>query len=281
MEISHDSFNNLDKLITLDLSRNRLSTLFKDIFAPLTNLSILNLSENRIEIIESDLFFHNQHLHSLDISNNKLKAIQPGLFRTTKYLFELTLNKNRDLNTIDFLYDDELSVKSLNVANCGFTSFFISKNVKWLNAWGNQIKHITAHSNNTLQTLMLDHNNLTHLPHLSPIDNLHDLHIKYNDIESIDFTALSHFKTIKVLTIDLNPNQNISYSEIIKILPSLNQLEIESPDLNLEKQKWILNDFKLNKFNYFRINSEIYSFRLENLNKKGNNSFKIPSHNSW
>lgn len=87
--------------------------------------------------------------------------------------------------------------------------------------------------------------------------------------ENINFTALSHcFKTLKVLTTDLNPNQNISYAEIINILPSLNQLEIESPDLNIEQQNWILNDFKLNKFNYLKINSEIYSFRLENLNKQ-------------
>lgn len=124
---------------------------------------------------------------------------------------------------------------------------------------GNQITHITAHPNNTLQTLMLDYNNLAHL---SPC-NLRDLHIIYNNIENINFTELSHFKALKVLTTDLNPNQNISYTEIINILPSTrNSL---SPDLNIEQQKWILNDFKLNKFNYFRIHSEIYFVRLENL----------------
>lgn len=276
MEISHDSFDNLLKVIVLDLSRNQLTTLLKDIFEPLTNLEILNLSGNRFEIIDSDLFSHNQRLHSLDISENNLKVIQPGLFRTTKHLFDLDLNENRNLNTTDFLYDNELSVQSLNVANCRFTLFFIPKNVKWLNAWGNQIRHITAHPNNTLQTLILDHNNLTHFPHLSPTANLHDLHIRYNNIENINFTELSHFKKLKVLTTDLNPNQNISYAEIMNILPSLNQLEIESPDLNIEQQKWMFNDFKLNKFDYLRINSEIYSVRLENLNKKGNNPSEIP-----
>lgn len=260
------------------MSLNQFTTLLKDIFEPLTNLNILNLNGNRIEIIESDLFFHNKRLQILDISDNNPKIIQPGLFRTTKYLIDLKLNQNRHLNTTDFLYDYELPVKYLNVANCNFTQFFIPKNVKELNAWNNQIIHNTTEPNNTLQYLKLDHNNLTHLPHLSPC-NLHDLDIKYNNIENINFTALSHcFKILKVLTIDLNPNQNISYAEIINILPSLNQLEIESSDLNIELQNWILNDFKLNKFNYFKIYSEIYSFHLENLkkqDKKENNPCEI------
>lgn len=193
-------------------------------------------------------------MSTLDISNNSLKIIQPGSFRTLKDLYELNLNGNRILSSTDFLHDNGLFVRELNVANCAFTQIFIPKNFKSINAWNNEITNITVHPNITLEDLILNHNNLTNLSWIAAIASVSSLHIKHNNIRHIDFILLSHFKTLQKLFIDLNPKQNISYTEIKKIFPVLNELGIESPDLSNEQQTWILNDFKQHKFRYIRIN---------------------------
>lgn len=64
---------------------------------------------------------------------------------------------------------------------------------------------------------------------------------------------------------ELNPKQNFSYAEIKKVLPSLQQLDIKSPNLSTEQQKLILNDFKQHKFPYIRVNGNTYSSEIDTI----------------
>lgn len=156
----------------------------------------------------------------------------------------LFIFNNPSLNDTDFLHEDRFHPGTINIGNCGFTKLFIPMNVRTIFAGGNKINEITAHPNSTLDTLFIERNNFTNLSQLSPIVNLEYLSIGYNGIDHFDFSHFAHMKKLRGLFIELNPKQNISAAGIKKILPSLWQFEIESPDLNAEKRKQIFNDFK-------------------------------------
>ncbi|XP_031628664.1 leucine-rich repeat transmembrane neuronal protein 2-like isoform X2 [Contarinia nasturtii] len=265
-EIPYDAFYNLSNLYSLDLSVNQLTTLPRDVFKPLTNLMSLILTENRIEIIDSNMFFHNQNFGHLNIHSNNLRTIEPKSFiRTFKRLSNsLNLANNRNLNSDDFFHEID-NFEAINVANCGFKELFIPRNVDQINAIGNDISYITAHPNSTLRSLFLSHNSFTNLSRIPSLVNLQSLLIG-NGIDHINFFDLSHLKKLKYLLIELNPKQNISVAEIKKSLPSFRKLYITSPDLSIEKQKRILNDFKEHKLN-ISINGKEYPWEREQKEK--------------
>lgn len=71
--IAHDAFDNLTKLVWLDLSYNQLKIIHKDTFKPLINLICLNLQENQLQSIDEDLFSHNPDINAVYL-NKSLKT---------------------------------------------------------------------------------------------------------------------------------------------------------------------------------------------------------------
>ena len=70
-------FRNLTKLVSLDLSENRITLLSANVFENLKNLKYLNLSRNMISVWKSNL--DAKCLLILDLSENKLEYLPPSL----------------------------------------------------------------------------------------------------------------------------------------------------------------------------------------------------------
>ncbi|XP_031629650.1 toll-like receptor 2 [Contarinia nasturtii] len=246
VEVKHDTFENLTDLNGLDLSFNQLTILPKVLFKSLVNLLSLKLQGNQIQIVDSDLFFHNIYLYTLYINNNSLNVIQPKSFRNNLYLSNLHVNDNRNLSNIDLFPEDRETLELLELSNCGFSQLYIPKNVEEIDASFNEINSVTAHPESVLKNLKIDHNSLANLARLPRLDKLKLLIIPINAIEFFDFHDLSRFKNIRLLSIDLNPKQNISAADIKTILPLLSDLYINSPGISIENKKRIWYDFKRN-----------------------------------
>lgn len=94
--IEYDAFDNLDELLNLDLSNNKLQNFEDDVFEwnPL-KLKSLNLSHNLFESIHHFLFFDLNNLVELDISNNNLAWIHPHSFDDSTKLEHLNLSHNK------------------------------------------------------------------------------------------------------------------------------------------------------------------------------------------
>lgn len=261
VEIKHDTFENLTDLNRLDLSFNQLITLPKDVFKPLVNLYTLYLQGNQIQIIDSDLFFHNKYLNMLKLNNNNLKLIEPKSFRNNLILDYLEVNDNHNLNNIDLFPENRTNpffpnFNYLKLSQCGFTYLYIPKHVEKIEANSNKINSITAHPENILKKLSLYGNNLTNLAHMPSLVNLIELDIRKNAMEFIDFNDFSRFKNLLWLSFDLNLNRlNFSAAHIQAILPSISQININSPKISIEQQKQISLDFRRH-YIYLTINND-------------------------
>lgn len=249
--MKHDTFENLPELNYLDLSLNQITVLPRNVFKPLISLVTLQLKGNQIQIIHSDLFLHNNHLLNLDLSNNSLKIIQPKSFRNNLGLSNLVVNDNRNLSSIDLFPENREIIEKLNLNNCGLTQLHIPKNIRHIFARSNKINSITAHGESVLWKLHIDDNNLT-LAHLPPLKNLNSLHMETtvrNAFELIDFRNFSHFENLTLLSINVNPRQNITAADIKTNFPKLEDLKIYSRDMSIDQQKRILCNLRpLNLF---------------------------------
>lgn len=81
-------------LIDLNLSDNRLSSLNNQIFSRITTLQILNLSNNRLTELPEGLLNENRDLNVLLLRGNKLKALSPNLLQNVIDLTTLGLSNN-------------------------------------------------------------------------------------------------------------------------------------------------------------------------------------------
>ena len=96
--ISEEEIKNLQNvrgtLMRLELSRNRIAAIPKDIFDGFTALTYLSLSSNRISILIEGGFIGLQSLTQLDLSQNAISAVEPGPFEGLSSLRTLYLTDN-------------------------------------------------------------------------------------------------------------------------------------------------------------------------------------------
>ena len=90
--IEDDVLTGFNKLIKLDMSRNRLKTLNK--FGNLTRLKELYLYNNQLETIPHDAFDGLNQLRVLYMYRNRLEILEPGLFSQLTELVALNLSFN-------------------------------------------------------------------------------------------------------------------------------------------------------------------------------------------
>lgn len=98
MRIEQDSFQDLNRLIDLDLSKNQLEYIHPTTFSYLTNLEKLSLSDNQLFALEMNTFSSNRKLSMLNLRNNKFSFIYPRVFEGMYGLRELYLAGNQCIN---------------------------------------------------------------------------------------------------------------------------------------------------------------------------------------
>ena len=166
--IENNSFDSLTNLETLSLALNNITNLNQDgIFKNLLNLNELNLSRNSIEILNKNLFQNLNKLLIIDLSFNKIELIRNYSFDSLFNLKSLYLNDNSDelkiasvlsLNNLQSLENIYISVSILLMSDknkCIFRQFAEKKNLKSIRTvlkrgYFNSINLISIKSNTSL-----------------------------------------------------------------------------------------------------------------------------------
>ncbi len=84
----------LDKLLLLNLSHNKLATLPENIFQELTRLRNLFLNDNRLTKLSANIFHSLTALQMLDLYNNQLNGLPINIFNGLSELRRLSLWNN-------------------------------------------------------------------------------------------------------------------------------------------------------------------------------------------
>lgn len=96
VEIEEETFSNLPVLISLNLSRNKLTYFSEKWFSNNTNkIQYLRLSLNCIKTIEADVFKHFLNLRELDLRNNQINTIASNAFQGVPHLEFVGFSNNK------------------------------------------------------------------------------------------------------------------------------------------------------------------------------------------
>ncbi|XP_066439013.1 toll-like receptor 5 [Eleutherodactylus coqui] len=136
-------------LLHLDLSYNDLGQVWNagqcsDIFIPLASLETLNLAKNQIYSLPKNLFKGLKALQSLDLSRNNLRLIPQELFIDLKMLQSLTIGSNNLVTLSSSSFTPLVSLQRLDlsditlVCNCALNEFW-----QWMITTNVIVSHIT------------------------------------------------------------------------------------------------------------------------------------------
>uniref|UniRef100_A0A670JE25 non-specific serine/threonine protein kinase n=1 Tax=Podarcis muralis TaxID=64176 RepID=A0A670JE25_PODMU len=85
------------KVDALDLSENKIRSLWRTDFRNLGHLQVLNISQNKIEHIEGGAFIHTSYLEFLNLTANRLTLLSSSMFDGLTNLTVLMLGSNQIL----------------------------------------------------------------------------------------------------------------------------------------------------------------------------------------
>ena len=211
LDLSYNQISNflplssLANLITLSLRKNQISDM--SFLSPLTNLTILHLSQNEISDISPLSSLVN--LISLNLWINEISDISP--LSSLVNLTELYLGENQisDISALSPLAN--LTILDLVINQISDISALSSlANLAELNLSSNQISDISHLSSLVnLTELVLWQNQISDISHLLSLVNLTELYLGENQIQEIDYSFLSNFPNLYILTLFGNPINNI------------------------------------------------------------------------
>lgn len=234
-------FRKMERLRTLDLSFNPLSTLDYEVFpADQQNyLSTLNLAHTNLSNIGNDFLLSLENVQQLDVSHNNIIGSNMPSFGKMKQLETLDLSFN-SLNKIDRRdFDGPNNLRTLNLAHTNLTdlsdgSFSKLFNLHTLDISHNNIRNLYIDSFgkmkklqsldlsfnplnklndgifnelNNLQTLILSHTNLSDISNdfFLTLKYLYMLDISSNNIMYLNEHSIGKMKNLRSLDLSFNP----------------------------------------------------------------------------
>lgn len=184
-------FQNLGNLRELNLSNNRLGSLFENLFDSLTELRHLDLSFNEIHTIDQTHFFHLKKLVSLDLSLNLIEEISVYFLQSNVKLKRLNLSNNL-LEVID---ESTFSMRSSNLIELDLNNNQLIS-----------IKKLAFTDLRKLKELDLSYNKLESIDAIADLNDLEELNIQSNDITNdFDSNVLANLSKLKRICFYDNP----------------------------------------------------------------------------
>lgn len=226
---------------------------FNSIEISLPNLKYLDLSGNDISTLLWDFYLSFPKLIQLDLINIKAVELEPTFFnKIPKTLRVLHLENNnlrnltlRDLAEVTALYlDGNKNLQIINIASNRLKILSLSKcpnindgilDTPYLEQLDLSMNNLKSLSNisfeifPTLEILLLDYNELTHIPVLNTLQELNELSLSFNMIKNIPSASFTYFPSLKKLSLKGNKIERIEKDSFF----SLNDLEY----LNLSDNK--------------------------------------------
>ncbi len=132
------------RLLNLDLSNNRLTTLPAGIFGDLLSLQELSLSDNNLTVLPPEIFDGLQNLQRLSLGNNELTILSPRTFYGLQNLRVLYLSNNRLTALPTGIFNELHNLLDLRLGNNRLTTiepgiFNGLRNLTWLVLSYNQL----------------------------------------------------------------------------------------------------------------------------------------------
>ncbi|XP_071521732.1 toll-like receptor Tollo [Panulirus ornatus] len=186
--VNSETFTDLLRLASLDLSNNKITRLDAATFRDLTNLQVLKLQQNMIETISDNTFSGLFRLHTLVLSDNRVKVISDKTLAGLIGLQVLKLDNN-----------EVFSVDSHALTN-----------------------------STELQEFQLSHNYLQDVPKVvRSLASLRTLDLSGNHVSVITNSSFTDLHHLSVLKLAANVVENITKS-VFKNLPALQVLDLGS-----------------------------------------------------
>ncbi|PSN52710.1 hypothetical protein C0J52_09377 [Blattella germanica] len=168
-EISRYGLSGLNKLVTLDLSRNKISNLTFGIFEALSSLQYMSLARNSLVEIDEYIFWLLPNLTSLDFSYNRIISIKERTFQKQNELRWLSLSNNKIKHIPIGLFENLGNLEFLDLSGNLIATIFPKtfngcQRLSHLTIAMNiltEIKNETFSGLTTLQFLNLSNNELT------------------------------------------------------------------------------------------------------------------------
>lgn len=208
--ISANSYRNLTKLTTLDLSHNTIECFHLEAHK---TLKILNLSANSLTTFNSEW---SESLEQLDLSNNKFNNSQTiNLHNLTNLIFvDLSCNELRDIDSN--LFCNTTNIKSLILA-------------------GNRLRYIAGLALFRLQKLELldlSYNDISNIESdtFRNLVNLQTLDLSYNQFNEISLQALQSIPDLARLSVAGNVLKKSILQEFA-VTWSINELDCSNVGL--------------------------------------------------
>jgi Leucine-rich repeat (LRR) protein len=216
-EIENDALKELEYLIFLYLSRNRIVSLDQYVFTINRRLEVLKLDNNMLDFPQGRPFLSIPSLKSLDISSCSIQSLPEETFVRLPSLEELTLAQNnlQELPRKVFLYLK--SLKYLYLSHNLLTAlhgdlFVMSKKLVILDL-----------SNNKLQTL--------HPQMFTFLQNVEILKLTENLLKNVDFDVFAPLINLENLYLDKNALNVLNGSQF-SVLNNLTHLDISGNKLD-------------------------------------------------
>ena len=231
-------FDNLVRLVVLDLSHNAIVRIRRHLFKDLYSLQVLRLEWNAIESVEPGSFASLSNLHTLQLANNRLTFIESSYFNGLLVLNQLRLDGNaivgldaetfRNCSNIEELHLQDNRLERLPAS---FKSLTL---LKTLDLSRNKIRFLNA-------TAMRGLKNLVHLrlagnqmktirqASLPPLALLKSLDLSWSSLQTVERGALDGLTALEILW--LNSNNLSSLENVVQNLPRLLRLNVSDNDL--------------------------------------------------
>lgn len=292
LDLSDDSYSetpvirSMQNLVSLNMSRNQLTTAVLSNEHELIMLSEVDLSHNTISNIEvNPNSYPYKKLKNLNLSHNYLVKIPDAIFDAFDYLQILDLSHNFIDMLTQFTFEGVKQLTDLNLSYnrlAGInSSLFRFIELKILNLKGNRIKDVKLtdfeHLRN-LATLDLSSNNIKSINYnlLNTMSSLQNLYLSENQLEVVNKNAFSNL--LLLTSIDLSKNKFKSLPKGLFKNNTILNFSIEENRLEGPLEKGMfegINVTKLDLSNQFLTEVKDYAFnelsRLDTLLLNSNN----------
>lgn len=209
-------------LRSLDVSRNRISSLGSKNFELQEKLVSLNVSGNQIANLSKFTFSGLKSLRMLDLSRNLIESLEGGVWEDSPNLWEMHLRSNKIITIGEGVFDPLINLKVLDLSDNQLLDVPTGAlgrlpSLKTLNLGENLMESISGEAIpnlRDLKVLSLSSNVISYI-HNTAFDGLLSLEyldISYNNLSSVPKQQLSKLTNLEEL--DLSGNQFTSIGPI-------------------------------------------------------------------
>ncbi|XP_059150135.1 toll-like receptor Tollo [Physella acuta] len=230
---------NLNSLMELDLSNNKISAINMEVMGQFLKLESLSLRNNNILFVHKDTFVNQTRLAQLDLSSNNLFDVPESLFRRQYLLKHLLLGYNRIKSIGQDAFAElkqlaRLELKYNMLTNLPTRALYSLTNLVNLDLCCNTLTTLEPDllaKTKALTYFNVSFNNLKEIPVLSYAESLQVVDLSNNVITSLLPVTFQDLQALKKIVLSNNQLTSLHVRQF-KGCESLEVLDLSSNSLN-------------------------------------------------